>query len=172
MPIQSGHLPRSFAFAAALLLAPLAACSSDDDSAQIPLGNGDPSDVPIAGTPADWEVIFNRGDELFDLALREADGLGPLYTRVACSGCHADAARGPGIVQKMSVVEADGITPAADQSLLAFGHTVHPLMAAGATQPIVPPAESPGGHGRGAAPVRRGTRAASRRASRRCSAGA
>jgi CxxC motif-containing protein (DUF1111 family) len=135
------HVQRlvSTALSAALALS-LAACSGGDDEPLVPIGNGDPSDVPIAGTPAEWEFVFNRGDELFDLALRDADGLGPLYTRVACSGCHDGAARGPGAVKKMSVVEADGVTPAADQSLLAYGHTVHPLMTAGATQAIVPPA--------------------------------
>jgi len=43
------------------------------------------------------------------------------------------------------VVEADGVTPAADQSMLAFGHTVHPLGVAGlhgsglGPTPILPP---------------------------------
>jgi hypothetical protein len=45
---------------------------------------------------------------------RSADRLGPLYTRDNCGACHTDGARGPGFVQKMSVVEADGITAAAD----------------------------------------------------------
>jgi CxxC motif-containing protein (DUF1111 family) len=40
----------------------------------------------------------------------------------------------------MVSVEADGFTPSADQSLFPFGHTVHPLLAAGATTPIVAPA--------------------------------
>jgi CxxC motif-containing protein (DUF1111 family) len=136
-------LPRhlfSTALGAALALS-MAACSGgDDDGMPVTIGDGDPADVPIAGTPKDWEFTFNRGDELFDLALRDADGLGPLYTRVACSGCHDGAARGPGIVKKMSVVEADGITPSPDQSELEYGPTVHPLMTAGATMPIVPPA--------------------------------
>jgi CxxC motif-containing protein (DUF1111 family) len=43
----------------------------------------------------------------------------------------------------MSVVEADGVTPAADQSMLAFGHTVHPLVQPSAADeqptPILPP---------------------------------
>jgi CxxC motif-containing protein (DUF1111 family) len=132
--------PRSLAALAVSFVLALGACAGDDDSPPIVIGQGDPADVAIAGTPAEWQTVFNTGDELFDLALRDADGLGPLYTRVACSGCHADAARGPGVVQKMSVVEADGVTPSADQSLLAYGHTVHALMTAGATMPIVPPA--------------------------------
>jgi CxxC motif-containing protein (DUF1111 family) len=39
----------------------------------------------------------------------------------------------------MALVEADGVTPLADQSLLAWGHTVHPLLAADAVTPIEPP---------------------------------
>ena len=125
----------------ALLLAvsSLTACSGGDDGPPVVISPGDLSDLPINNTPAEWVAEFDRGDELFDLALRNADGLGPLYTRVSCGGCHAEAARGPGLVLKMSVVEADGITPAADQSVLSYGHTVHPLATAGATTPIVPP---------------------------------
>jgi CxxC motif-containing protein (DUF1111 family) len=94
-------------------------------------------DVPIAEASTGWIAEFNRGDPMFDLVLREADGLGPLYTRQACSSCHDGALRGAGFVQKMSVVQADGLTPAVDQSELAWGHTVHPFTAAGAKTPIV-----------------------------------
>jgi CxxC motif-containing protein (DUF1111 family) len=38
------------------------------------------------------------------------------------------------------IVEADGTTPAADQTALAYGHTARPGMTAGATTPIAPPA--------------------------------
>jgi CxxC motif-containing protein (DUF1111 family) len=132
--------PRFLTLLAFLALGHLAACSDgDDDGPPIVIGTGDPSDQPINHTPEEWIREFDRGDELFDLALRNADGLGPLYTRVSCGGCHAEASRGPGLVLKMSVVEADGITPAADQSMLGYGHTVHPLVTAGATTPIVPP---------------------------------
>jgi len=82
---------------------------------------------------------FSRGDTLFDLPERPADGLGPLYTSDNCGACHRDAARGPGLVKKMSMVEADGFTPALDQSALAWGHTIHPLTIAPATTPIEPP---------------------------------
>lgn len=99
-------------------------------------------DVAISGASPDWVAEFNRGDPLFDLVLREADGLGPLYTRQACSSCHEGALRGAGFVQKMSVVEADGTTPAADQSKLPWGHTVHPFTAGGAETPIVAPSDS------------------------------
>jgi len=103
-------------------------------------GTDDLFDVPVAGLTTAQRDTFASGDALFDLTLRDGDGLGPLYTRPACASCHDAGARGPGLVLKMVVVEADGITPAADQSALPFGHTVHPLMTAGATTPIGPPA--------------------------------
>jgi CxxC motif-containing protein (DUF1111 family) len=99
-------------------------------------------DIPVGGLDAALEAEFNDGDLLFSSPLREADGLGPLYTRSSCDSCHSDGVRGPGMVQKMSIVEADGVTPAADQSMLAFGHTVHPLVVARSgseVTPILPP---------------------------------
>ena len=68
------------------------------------------SDVPIDGLSADDVAKFNDGDALFDLPFRAADGLGPLYIRTACGACHEDGSRGPGLVQKMAIVEADGVT--------------------------------------------------------------
>jgi CxxC motif-containing protein (DUF1111 family) len=103
----------------------------------------DSFDVPIAGIDAEFLANFNDGDLLFSTPLRDADGLGPLYTRSACSSCHDSGIRGPGFVQKMAVVEADGVTPAADQSALRYGHTVHPLTAGGGQTPILPPSDDP-----------------------------
>ncbi|HEV7556604.1 MAG TPA: hypothetical protein VGO00_14165, partial [Kofleriaceae bacterium] len=87
------------------------------------------SDVPIDGLSADDVAKFRDGDALFDLPFREPDGLGPLYVRTACGACHSDGSRGPGLVQKMSIVEADGFTAAADQSALAYGHSIRPGLA-------------------------------------------
>jgi CxxC motif-containing protein (DUF1111 family) len=134
-------------FASLLLVLVLAACAADAerssadqaDAPDVPVSTRDPFDVPLAGLTKEDEVLFVEGDELFDLPLREADGLGPLYTRTSCGACHAEGARGPGLVQKMSVVESDGTTPAADQSKLPFGHTIHPLVAGGGRTPIVAP---------------------------------
>jgi|GEM_PF-228701 len=140
--------------AAALCASAAAACSSwitpatgtedggtSPDAGAAAADTGDPFDVPINGVTRDLVTQFNAGDDLFDIPLREPDGLGPLYTRTACGACHQDAARGPGLVQKMTVVLTDGITPAPDQTVLAFGHTVHPLVAAGAKTPIVAPGD-------------------------------
>src|ERR1700722_3094757 len=80
-------------------------------------------DVPVNGLSADWVSRFNQGDNLFEIVLRDADGLGPLSPPHFGGPRHddEDGLRGPGFAQKMSVVEADGLTPAADQSELAFG---------------------------------------------------
>ena len=98
-------------------------------------------DVPVAGIGSEGVARFNDGDRLFEIVLRDADGLGPLYTRQSCGSCHdADAGlRGPGAAQKMAVVAADGLTPSPDQSALPWGATIHPFVTAGAITPIVPP---------------------------------
>ena len=107
-----------------------------------PSGLQDLFDVPVSGLRSDGVARFNDGDRLFEIVLRDADGLGPLYTRQSCGACHDadDGLRGPGAAQKMSVVEADGLTPSLDQSALPWGPTIHPFVTAGATTPIVPPA--------------------------------
>jgi CxxC motif-containing protein (DUF1111 family) len=134
------------AAAAAALLSLLAACSDDPTAPVVvggggaaPLPQGDPYDVPLDGVSPAQQRAFFDGDALFDLALHEADGLGPLYTRSSCGACHDRGTRGPGLVQKMAVVLADGVTTSPDQSKLPFGQTVHPLCAAGAKTPILPP---------------------------------
>ena len=98
-------------------------------------------DVPVSGIGSDGVAKFNDGDRLFEIILRAADGLGPLYTRQSCGSCHdaSDGLRGPGAAQKMSVVEADGLTPSPDQSALPWGPTIHPFVVAPAVTPIVPP---------------------------------
>ena len=142
---------------AALAVGSLAACSGGSYLAQQPsvttdagasedgsvIASGDPFDTPIAGISSTLLSQFYRGDSEFDLVLRPYDGLGPLYTRSSCGGCHAGGNRGPGLVQKMVVVGTDGITPADDQStFLPFGNTEHPLVVtdiAGVKTPILPP---------------------------------
>ena len=100
-------------------------------------------DVPITGATDAEREIFLAGDRLFETPLRDADGLGPLYTRTSCGACHAAGARGPGAVQKMAVVLGDGVTPSDDQSALPYGNTVHPLYTGGGTRAIVPPLDTP-----------------------------
>jgi len=125
----------------------VAAC--DDAKIEAPhekatvFGTNDPFDVPADGLTAAEVAQFGVGDGLFDLSLRPYDGLGPLYTRTSCSGCHDDGMRGPGLVQKMVVVDADGWSPATDQSSLPYGHTIHPLVTADARTPIDAPAADP-----------------------------
>ena len=131
--------------AAWIAIVTLVGCGSDADPQPEPEGKPvgfDVVDAPLRGVDAHWLAEFNDGDLAFAKALREADGLGPLYTRASCAACHETGSRGPGLVQKMAVVEADGVTPATDQSKLAYGHTVHPLAAGGGRVPIVPPADA------------------------------
>jgi CxxC motif-containing protein (DUF1111 family) len=126
-----------------------AACGDDGASTGGPrkkvtvFGADDPFDVPATGLAAADLQQFEPGDALFGLSLREYDGLGPLYTRTSCGACHQEGERGPGVVQKMVVVEPDGWTASADQGRLPYGHTVHPLATAGALTAIVPPAGDP-----------------------------
>lgn len=141
---MSFRLP-SFAFVPGLFLV---ACGSTDARGPAPepapvSTRVDAFDVPIAGLARAWLADFNDGDLMFSTPLREADGLGPLYTRQACSSCHEEGIRGPGLVQKMSVVDDDGVTPAEDQSELDFGHTLHPLTAGGGKTPILAPKDDP-----------------------------
>jgi CxxC motif-containing protein (DUF1111 family) len=97
------------------------------------------SDVPIDGVTPDQVTAFHKGDGVFDLPFRDADGLGPLYVRTSCGACHEGGSRGPGLVQKMVVVDADGVTPDADQSLLPYGHTIRLGLTAGAKTPLAAP---------------------------------
>ena len=97
------------------------------------------SEVPIDGLSRADVLAFADGDALFQLPFRAADGVGPLFIRQSCGACHQGGSRGPGLAQKMAVVDADGVTAAADQSALPFGHTIREGLIAPATTPIVPP---------------------------------
>src|SRR5689334_6992899 len=103
---------RGLLFAAFFLT--FAGCSGEGepkpDATRTVMTHADPFDVPIVGLSAAFEADFNDGDVAFSTPMRDADGLGPLYTRTACDACHATGVRGPGLVQKMSVVQADRIT--------------------------------------------------------------
>jgi CxxC motif-containing protein (DUF1111 family) len=103
------------------------------------LVTGDPLDQPLRGATEAQHDRFAEGDRLFDLPFRAADGLGPLYIRTACSACHEEAGRGSGRVEKMVVVEDDGLTASPDQSALPYGNTVRPYYLAPATHPLTPP---------------------------------
>ncbi len=141
---RSMHSTSILSMVIGLATLPLTACgdskaAGDDIDAGNPTINTHASDVPINGLSAADVASFFNGDSLFDLAFRDPDGLGPLFVRIACGDCHDGAARGPGLTQKMSVVEADGYTTAADQSALPYGHTIRQGLTAGAVTPIVPP---------------------------------
>jgi CxxC motif-containing protein (DUF1111 family) len=130
---------RTCFFSALWVCAGCGAEPASDPLAGLTIVGDDPTDVPLASASTSERARFVEGDGRFDAFFRESDGLGPLYVRQACSSCHDGAGRGPGAVQKMAMVEEDGVTPLPDQSALPFGHTARPFMAAGATSPIAPP---------------------------------
>lgn len=117
----------------------LPACDAPDDGEPLVLVGSDPSDSPVAELSDAWLDRFADGDALFEHAMREGDGLGPVYIRQSCVSCHEDDSKGPGSVTKLVIVEADGTTPSADQSGLPWGQTVRPRVAAGATTPVEAP---------------------------------
>jgi CxxC motif-containing protein (DUF1111 family) len=82
---------------------------------------------------------FKQGDALFEVIVRETDGLGPLYVRDACNACHVDDGRGPGLVTKIAPVhEASGDLA----ELLPFGTTERPYTSAGAKTPLLAPQDA------------------------------
>jgi CxxC motif-containing protein (DUF1111 family) len=128
---------RGVALAVLLLLAH---CSSAPGT-EVPPATDDQTDafnVPLTRATKQQVSLFFKGEALFNVPFRESDGLGPLFIHSACSSCHTEATKGPGLVQKMVVMGADGL-PSDDQSKLPFGHTVRPQISAGATVPIVAP---------------------------------
>lgn len=141
---REGHLPHAAAprifglFTTAVAVA-LAACNGAESTDGPADSTADPVDTPVHGVSSDTLDRFHEGDTLFGVDLRAPDGLGPLYIRQSCASCHEEGLRGPGIVQKMSIVDADGVTPSADQSTLEYGHTVRPYVTAGAMTPLLPP---------------------------------
>ncbi|HEY5952556.1 MAG TPA: di-heme oxidoredictase family protein [Kofleriaceae bacterium] len=123
----------------ALAVFALVGCATDGADDPPPSTVVNAVDVPIDGLSADDIARFDDGDAMFGLPFRAPDGLGPLFIRSACAACHEEGLRGAGLVQKMVVVDDSGAV-AADQSALAFGHTIRRGLAAGAVTPIEPPA--------------------------------
>jgi len=134
------HVPRRSlpAYLSAATLIGLLGCGGNETKIQVIREDG--LDLPLRAATAEERTTFFDGDGAFGTPFRSPDGLGPLYIRTNCESCHQEGVRGPGLVQKMAIVAADGATPAADQSALPYGHTVRPLMAADATTPLDPPA--------------------------------
>ena len=136
------------ALAALISAACLAACGAEHTGEPgLSLVTEDPTDQPLRTATAAQLASFRQGDELFEITFRESDGLGPLYIRTSCAACHASGGKGPGLVRKLQVLEADG-TPAAGAAELAWGHTLRPYAAGGATRPLDAPAGLPGDGGR------------------------
>jgi CxxC motif-containing protein (DUF1111 family) len=95
--------------------------------------------TPIPGLDVVWQARFDEGDRLFEVPFSPASGVGPVYIRSSCAGCHADDLRGPGIVEKMALVADDRVTPTHTELDFPWGVTVRAQLAAGARTPVVPP---------------------------------
>ncbi len=102
----------------------------------------DPTENPLPGITVEERERFERGDPLFERVFLPTQGLGPVFVRAACASCHADDAKGPGLVQRVVRVEADGITPMDDArqlELLPWGSALRPQFTAGATRGVTLP---------------------------------
>ena len=149
----AGHERRSSRRWQALSLAviALAACGAPK-AAPLTIVTDDLTDLPLRGSSPAQRDRFAEGDAQFDEVYRAPDGLGPVFIRAQCSGCHQGAARGPGFVTKMAQSQADG-----GQSELFYGHTERPrsvngatpLLAPRSTQVVVSQRSSPAVFGRG-----------------------
>ncbi len=137
LPAVFRQIPLFFALAA------VAGCASPEDPAASAVEGESRSGAPVLGLSSGARAQFDRGDALFERTQRDTDGLGPLYVRAACADCHRDDVRGPGFVEKLSIIEDDGVTASADQSKLPFGHSVRPYTTAGATTPVLAPQGDP-----------------------------
>jgi CxxC motif-containing protein (DUF1111 family) len=102
----------------------------------------DPSDTPLTQSTSAEVVAFHKGDQIFANVFRPADGLGPMYIRTSCESCHSAAGRGPGLVQKMAVLDASG---AVVPSALPWGVTLRPFFIDSAPGPLGPPTDLPPG---------------------------
>ena len=116
--------------------------ASTDGGTTGPTLDAGPGSTPIDGISSTLQSAFADGETAFKRTVTPEEGLGPLYTKTACSDCHTEAARGPGAATKMVVVLPDGVTPSSDQSLLPYGNTEHPEVVTaipGVHSPILPP---------------------------------
>ncbi|MFO0650828.1 MAG: di-heme oxidoredictase family protein [Polyangiales bacterium] len=119
----------------------MAAAGCADEAPGYVLRGDDRPGEPVEGLTDAQQARFARGDTVFERVFREGEGLGPVYIRAACAACHAGDSKGPGVVRRMALVEADGFTPAADQSGLRFGSVVRELVVSPATRAVLPPTE-------------------------------
>jgi CxxC motif-containing protein (DUF1111 family) len=115
----------------------LPACSEEPQ--KLTIVGEDGVDLPLRLATVEQRRQFKDGDALFGLPFRAADGLGPLFIRGNCESCHQEGLRGPGIVQKMTLLQADGITPASSPMLM--GNTVRGQIVPPALTPLLLPAD-------------------------------
>lgn len=103
--------------------------------------NADRTDLPVAGINDEERDAFDRGDALFEVVLREADGLGPVFIRKSCESCHRGDGRGPGTVAKLGRRPGATLARATIDRLL-LGATIRPAAVLGAAA-LAGPAPDP-----------------------------
>ena len=108
--LRAARTSFSTASTAVILALELATAGCSERTAAARVVRIDRPDLPLEHADAAYLDRFHEGDALFEATLREADGLGPLYIRASCGGCHQRDGRGPGMVGKMVIVESDGLT--------------------------------------------------------------
>src|SRR4051794_10662317 len=94
---------RARVWAAALTLV---GCAGGADAPSGPAMRVDRPGLPLQGASEAELRSFREGDALFEVTVRESDGLGPLYVRDSCAACHQGDGRGPGFVHKLASLRA------------------------------------------------------------------
>jgi CxxC motif-containing protein (DUF1111 family) len=99
----------------------------------------DRTDLPVPMLTEAQQAQFDRGDALFERPFRASEGLGPVYIRASCASCHADDGRGPGSVERLAAIDANG-DPLMDQgAVLPFGSVVRSEYVPPATRGVSAP---------------------------------
>lgn len=99
----------------------------------------DPTNTPVSMMTAAQRALFAEGDALFDRPFRESEGLGPVYIRASCAACHSRDGRGPGSVQRLAALDANGDPLPDAMALLPFGSVVRPQYVPPATRGVLAP---------------------------------
>jgi CxxC motif-containing protein (DUF1111 family) len=125
---------------AVAMAAPICGCSDNSPNTTTAAISEDGVDLPLRRADADQRSAFRTGDSLFGTPFRAVDGLGPLYIRDNCESCHQEGGRGPGNVQKVAWLQADGVTPGA---AMPYDNSLRPYSADAHVSPLVAPTDRP-----------------------------
>lgn len=99
----------------------------------------DPTNTPVSMMTATQRAQFDEGDALFERPFRASEGLGPVYIRASCASCHGADGRGPGSVQRLAALDANGDPLSDPMAVLPYGSVVRPEFVAPATRGVLAP---------------------------------